>query len=155
MKQLFLLRHGEAGFSEGTDFQRQLTQRGTERLNRMGIELKSRSMEVDLMYCSAAQRTMETASIIHQYISIKEEIFLKQIYDGNLGDLLHLLENIPFQVNSCLIIGHNPILSLLVAHLSGESYINLQPGMLACLELEINDWRMIGLNTGILKEVFQ
>ncbi|WP_296705927.1 phosphohistidine phosphatase SixA [Algoriphagus sp.] len=155
MKQLFLLRHGEAGFSEGTDFQRQLTQKGIERLNRMGSGLKSRSLSVDLMYCSTARRTMETASIIHDYITIKEEIFIKEIYGGNLGDLIHLLENIPIQVNSCLIIGHNPILSLLVANLSGESYINLQPGMLAHLELEIDDWRMVGFDSGILKEIFQ
>lgn len=155
MKQLFLLRHGEAGFSEGTDFQRQLTKKGIDRLNRMGAELKSRSFSVDLMYCSTARRTMETASIINDYIIIKEEIFLKEIYGCNLGDLIQLLENVPIQANSCLIIGHNPILSLLVAHLSGESYINLQPGMLAYLQLEIDDWRMVSLNSGILKEVFQ
>lgn len=155
MKQLFLLRHGEAGFSEGTDFQRQLTKKGIERLNRMGAELKRRSFSVDLMYCSTARRTMETASIIKDFILIKEEIFLKEIYGCNLGDLIQLLENVPFQANSCLIIGHNPILSLLVAHLSGENYFNLQPGMLAHLQLEIDDWRMVGLNSGILKEVFQ
>jgi phosphohistidine phosphatase len=155
MKQLFLLRHGEASFSEGTDFQRQLTQKGIERLNRMGVELQSRSISLDLVYCSTAQRTMETASIIKNYFSIKEEIFLKEIYEGNLGDLINILENVSNQVNSCLLIGHNPILSLLLTHLSGENYINMQPGMLAHLELEINDWRMLGLNTGILKEIFQ
>jgi len=155
MKRLFLLRHGEASFSEGTDFQRQLTQKGIERLNRLGEELQSRSISIDLMYCSPAERTMETASIITNYLSVNEEIFLKEIYEGNLGRLIQILENTSNQVNSCLLIGHNPVLSLLVAHLSGENYINMQPGMLAHLELEINDWRMLGLNTGILKEIFQ
>ncbi|EAZ82562.1 SixA phosphatase family protein [Algoriphagus machipongonensis] len=155
MKQLFLLRHGEAGFSDGTDFQRQLTQRGIERLHRMGVELKSRSLGVDIMYCSTAERTMETAKIMESYLAIGEEIFLKEIYEGNLGALINLIENIPSTHNSCLIVGHNPIISLLVSHISGESYLNMQPGMMVCLDLEINEWQMVGLNTGILKEVFQ
>ena len=46
MKRLFLLRHGEAGFSEGTDFQRQLTAKGKENLKRLGEELKNRDLEL-------------------------------------------------------------------------------------------------------------
>ncbi len=155
MKQLFLLRHGEAGFSEGTDFQRKLTSEGKEKLNRLGKELKNRSFSIDFMYCSMAERTMETSKILESYISIKEELFLREIYESNLGYLIELLENCPDSVNSCLIIGHNPVLSLLMGHISGENYINLKPGMMACLDLQVSDWNMVGLNTGILKEILQ
>ncbi|MBN3518859.1 histidine phosphatase family protein [Algoriphagus lutimaris] len=155
MKRLFLLRHGEAGFSEGTDFQRQLTTKGKEKLNQLGKELQSRSLSIDFMFCSTAERTMQTAGIIQRYVAIKEEIFLKDIYESNLGGLIHILEGCPSHAESCLIIGHNPILSLLVSHVSGENYINMQPGMLACLDLEISDWSMVGVNTGSLIEILQ
>lgn len=155
MKRLFLLRHGEAGFSEGIDFQRNLTQKGKERLNRLGLELKNRSFSIDYLFCSTAERTMETASILLQYVPMKEEIFLREIYESKLADMIKMIEGCPNWVSDCLIIGHNPILSLLVSYISGEEYINLQPGMMACLDLEITNWKMISSYTGTLREILQ
>lgn len=155
MKQLLLLRHGEAGFSQGLDFERKLTPKGKEKLIRMGENLDQKLKSVDLVYCSAAVRTMETAELMEKHMSIKERVFTNDIYQGNLGDLLGLLEKTPSSVDSCLLIGHNPTISLLLAHLSDENYLGFQPGMLAVVELEISDWGMVGFGTGRLKEVFQ
>ncbi|TXE04427.1 SixA phosphatase family protein [Algoriphagus aquimarinus] len=155
MKQLFLLRHGEAGFSQGSDFQRQLTKKGRENLIRMGESLDEKLKSVDLMYCSSAQRTMETADLIGKRITIKESIFTRDIYQGNLGDMISLLEKTSASVDSCLFIGHNPTISLLLSHISDENYLGLQPGMMAVIDLEISDWKMIGFGTGILKEIIQ
>ncbi len=155
MKQLFLLRHGEAGFSQGSDFQRQLTEKGRENLVRMGKSLDKKLKSVDLMYCSTAQRTMETADLIGKYITIKESMFTKVIYHGDMGDLIALLEKTSSSVDSCLLVGHNPTISLLLAHLSDENYLGLQPGMMAVIDLEISEWKMIGFGTGILKEIIQ
>ena len=155
MKHLILLRHGEAGFSDGVDFQRQLTPAGKENLNRLGEILLSAEMKVDFMHCSAATRTRETAEIIKKYMEIGEEEYTRDIYEGNLESLLKLLENTPKTAESCILIGHNPTISLLLSHLTHENYIGLKPGMMAIIELEIHDWYMIGLGTGILKEVLQ
>lgn len=155
MKQLFLLRHGEASFSEGSDFQRKLTQKGIDDLNRMGNLLSDRSIDVDIMYCSSAQRTIETSDLIKNYIGVKEEIFMREIYDGELFDLLTILEKAPFLTNSCLLIGHNPAISLLLAHLTQEGYHGLQPGMMAVLELEISQWDLVREGSGILREIIQ
>lgn len=155
MKQLFLLRHGEAGFSDGSDFHRRLTQKGIDNLRRMGKLLADRSIVADIMYCSSAQRTIETSDLIRNFISIKEEIFTREIYDGDLNDLLTILEKTPFSANSCLLIGHNPTISLLLAHLTQEPYLGLQPGMMAVVNLEISQWHMIDKGTGILREVMK
>ena len=155
MKQLFLLRHGEAGFSDGSDFQRRLTQKGIDNLKRMGGVLAGRSVSVDFMYCSSAQRTIETSDLIKDYLSVKEEIFTREIYEGDLNDLLTMLEKTPFSANSCLLVGHNPTISLLLSYLTQEDYLGLQPGMMAEVNLEINHWNMIGRGTGILKEILQ
>lgn len=155
MKQLFLLRHGEASFSQGSDFQRQLTKKGRENLIRLGKSLDQKHMYVDLMYCSSAERTMQTADLIRKTIPIKESIFTKDIYHGDLGDIISLLEKTSSSVNTCLLIGHNPVISLLLSHLSDENYLGLQPGMMAILDLEIADWKMIGFGTGTLNEIIQ
>ncbi|GMQ29909.1 SixA phosphatase family protein [Algoriphagus confluentis] len=155
MKQLILLRHGEAGFSDGIDFQRQLTQRGKENLHRLGILLQSKGLTIDRMYCSSATRTRETAEIIKAYLPIHEEIYEKEIYSASLEVLVNLLENTPAEVQTCLLVGHNPTISLLMAHLSDGDYRGLSPGMMGILELEISDWYHIGMHTATLKEVLQ
>ncbi|MBC6365163.1 histidine phosphatase family protein [Algoriphagus sp. AK58] len=155
MKQLILLRHGEAGFSDGVDFQRQLTARGKDQLNKLGNTLEERGLEIDLMYCSAATRTRETAQIIKSHISIAEEIYEKEIYSAHLETLIKLIENTPKVVSTCLLIGHNPTISLLLSHLTSGNYIGLQPGMMAILDLELSEWYMIGMNTATLKEILQ
>ncbi|SEG20227.1 SixA phosphatase family protein [Algoriphagus boritolerans] len=155
MKHLILLRHGEAGFSDGLDFQRQLTSRGKENLNRLGQSIQSDSLKVDFMYCSSSTRTRETAEIIKKYINVGAEVYTPEIYEGNLDTLIQLLENTPKELESCILIGHNPTISLLIAHLTRAEYVGLQPGMMAKIDLEISEWNMIGLGTGTLREVIQ
>jgi phosphohistidine phosphatase len=153
MKQLILLRHGEAGFSDGSDFQRQLTVRGKAQLNNVGQHLILKELEIDRMYCSSATRTRETAEIIKSHIPVKEEIYEKEIYSANLEILLKILEETPKEVETCLLIGHNPTISLLLSFLTSGDYVGLQPGMLAILDLEVADWYMIGMHTASLREV--
>lgn len=155
MKHLILLRHGEAGFSDGVDFQRQLTPKGKENLNRLGQNLIVSPLKVDFLYCSSATRTRETAEIIKKYIQIGQEEYFKEIYDGNLESLINLLENTPREVETCMIIGHNPTISVLASHLTHSNYIGFQPGVMALIDLEISEWNMVGLGTGTLKEVMQ
>lgn len=155
MKQLILLRHGEAGFSDGVDFQRQLTTKGKENLNRLGQTLQPTGMKVDHLYCSAATRTRETAEIIKKYIDIGTERYVREIYEGGLEALIKYLENTPADAQSCMLIGHNPTISVLISHLTLSDYEGLQPGMMALIDLEINEWYRIGLGTGILKELRQ
>lgn len=155
MKQLILLRHGEAGFSDGVDFQRQLTSKGKDQLHKLGTILKEREMEIDLMYCSSATRTRETAEIIKSYLSIREEVYEKEIYAANLEILLQILENTPKSIHTCLLIGHNPTISLLLSHLTTGNYVGLQPGMMAILEIEVQEWYMVGMNTALLRELLK
>ena len=155
MKRLFLLRHGEARYFDGSDFQRRLTQKGIDNLKRMGEVLSGRSASVDIMYCSSAQRTIETSDLIKNYIEVKEEIFSREIYEGDLNVLLMMLEKTPFSANSCLLIGHNPSISHLLSCLTQEDYLGLQPGMMAEVHLEISQWKIVGRGTGILREILQ
>lgn len=155
MKQLFLLRHGEASFSDSSDFQRNLTQKGIEDLNRTGKLFSDRILTVDLMFCSSAQRTVETSNLIKNFIGVKEEIFMREIYEGDLFDLLNILEKAPSLANSCLLVGHNPAISLLLAHLTQEGYVGLQPGMMAEVDLNIKEWSLIREGSGVLRKILK
>ena len=155
MKKLILLRHGEAGFSDGLDFQRPLTYKGRASLEKLGSTLKEMGMEVDLMFCSPATRTWETSEIIKKFVPVHQEIFEKDIYSANLETLIQILEKTPEEVNTCLLIGHNPTISLLMAHLTDGNYIGLQPGMMGILEMQLPHWYLVGHNSAALKEMLQ
>ncbi|MHA7131877.1 SixA phosphatase family protein [Algoriphagus namhaensis] len=153
MKKLYLLRHGEAGFSEGLDFERNLTPRGVDQLTRMAALLQKRISKIDFMYCSSAHRTRQTAEVILSEIQIVEKEYTPLIYEGKLTDLLGLLESLPPRVHSCLVVGHNPIISLLLSHLTNLSYQNMSPGTFAQLEMELDSWELIGMGTCSLREI--
>jgi phosphohistidine phosphatase len=155
MKQLLLLRHGEASFSEGLDIDRQLTLKGKEKLSRLGELLANNGFSVDLMYCSEAERTQETARIIKNFIPVEKQVVTRTVYNADLNTLIELLEDTPETAEICLLVGHNPAISLLLSHISSSDYIGMQPGMLARIELEVPHWRMIGHGTGTLREILQ
>lgn len=153
MKKLLILRHGEAEPSNGSDFNRHLTFKGKSKLIALGQQLLKKPLEIELMYCSPAARTVETSELIKKYISINDTIFEKAIYSSSLEILLNMLEKTPKKIQTCLLVGHNPTLSLLATYLSSDDYLSLQPGMMVILELEIDDWKLIGMGTASLREV--
>ncbi len=155
MKQLFLLRHGEATFSSGSDFQRTLTDPGREKVYRLGKTLKEMNVSIDYLFCSEAKRTLETAQQIKKSIQIDAEEITRKIYEGDVKKLIDLLEQTPQDVENCLLIGHNPTISLLLSNITGASYFSLDPGMMAIIELEISNWKAIGMGTGSLREILE
>ncbi len=153
MKKLFLLRHGEAGFVEGSDFQRPLTPRGITTIKKVGAILQESIDEIDLMYCSPAQRTRETAELLGKYVLIKNSELQLNIYSGDLSTMMQMIDSTPDEVSSCLIVGHNPVISLMLSSLSDSEYINLSPGNLAILEFDVESWKLIISGSGDLREI--
>ncbi|UCS92367.1 histidine phosphatase family protein [Echinicola marina] len=157
-KYLTLLRHGEAepakGFNE--DFYRPLSESGKYKLNRLGNVLKNRELAFDVSYISTALRTLETAEIINNYISISRKEAQMQLYLADAEVIFEALKTSPDDFNHIMLVGHNPGISAVLALLTNDYQINLAPGMMAMLELYTDSWE-VGLNRGMgsLKEVLQ
>ncbi|TFV94223.1 phosphohistidine phosphatase SixA [Algoriphagus kandeliae] len=153
MKRLFLMRHGEASFSADVDFDRTLTPKGKSKVSHVAARLYELAPEIGKVYCSPAKRTKETASIIAERVLIKSQEYVRSIYDGDLQDLMDILENSPQDVNEVMIVGHNPLISLFAANLSDGDYLNMQPGDLIYIEFPLESWQLITFGSGILCEV--
>ncbi|NVJ85322.1 MAG: histidine phosphatase family protein [Algoriphagus sp.] len=153
MKRLFLMRHGEASFSADLDFDRSLTPKGKSKVAHVSARLNELAPEIAQLYCSPARRTLETAGIVAERVVIKHQKFEKSIYEGDLENLMDLLENTPSKFNEVLFVGHNPLISLFAANLSDGDYLNMQPGDLIYIEFPLDSWKLITYGSGILKEV--
>jgi phosphohistidine phosphatase len=156
-KTLYLLRHGEAepGIGHLGDLRRPLTEKGINYIKSLSGDLKSRKVEVDRILVSPSLRTSQTAAIISEYIPHKEIQIHDEIYDAEVSDLVRILQKIEPYIGSILLIGHNPALSTLVSKITGVEHINMPPGMLAIVEIVVNDWADVGIGTGILTEMVE
>lgn len=156
-KILYILRHGESEhFSKDhTDIHRKLTANGQKRLERLLQTFKNQKPKIDLIICSDAVRTKETAELVKRYLDIGELIYSNEIYEAEVEIILQKCLLVPEEVDQLMLIGHNPGLSYLLAMLTGENFLNMQPGMLAKVELNIDKWGHLGRNSGILLEIFE
>lgn len=154
-KFLYLLRHGQAepGIGPIGDIKRPLSELGKSHINQLSKVLDTRKITFDLILASPAIRTSQTSKIISQNVFSKENLEVDEIYEAELTDLLKILNKIDNRVESLLLIGHNPSLSLLATCLTGNDSINLSPGMLAIIQIEVDGWDKIGKNSGLLKEM--
>jgi len=154
-KVLFLLRHGEAAMSSASrrDFERPLTETGKKQLERLSKTLKANGLSFDLILCSNAKRTEETAKIIQEQLPTNQTKFLPELYESGPSTILNLINHVSDEVDQLLLIGHNPGISAVTAFLSGQDFISLKPGMLAKLEIFQDRWDGVGKNTALLTEI--
>lgn len=154
MKTLLLMRHAKAASSHPSiaDFDRPLLDEGQAAARRIGKFLKGETM-VDTAFSSTAARARETIETVLQFAAMPIEVrYDQRIYDGGPLRLLEVVSEIHDDLNAVLLVGHNPALEELVEVLTGED-VDLAPGTLAKIDLEVNEWGGIGAGNGVLDNV--
>lgn len=153
MKTLFLLRHAEAPMAyDMVDFDRPLSVRGNAQAQALGTVMVDKGYEPDLVQCSSAVRTRQTLAGVESSITIGHVEHKKSIYNASTGDLLSMVQETSSDINSVLIIGHNPTIYDFVRFLSRDeitvAYNTLlmsgyAPATLSVLSCDITDWKDI------------
>ncbi|SNS15328.1 phosphohistidine phosphatase [Belliella buryatensis] len=154
-KILAVLRHGEADFNFSNDFERQLNSNGKSQLIKLRELLKRSNLRPEKILSSAAVRTTQTAEIIAEIFDDVTVEFDRTIYEAEPGVILNSIADTDPLVNTLLLVGHNPGVSALVSSIADQGYLSMQPGMLVILEVHVNDWKHLGMGTGIVREVLQ
>lgn len=155
MKRLFLLRHAKAGFGQ-TDHNRPLAPRGQKDSLWLGQYLKKSQKMPDHIYCSAAQRTLETASQIQAGSStVITTSHHEDLYLASNHHIKTFIHNISPEIASAMIIGHNPGLSQLFQNLvatppSDYRSLKYPTCTLAVLDFDVTEWAQIANHTGKL-----
>ena len=137
MKSLTLFRHAktERDSTTGRDFDRRLSERGERDAPRMGEEIRNLGLEYDLVLSSPAARAVETAELAG--LSPR---FDQRIYDASAGELLSIAQQAEGQVETLMLVGHNPGFERLASRLVGAT-VEMPTGSLIEIELPIDDWR--------------
>ena len=111
-RTLVLLRHAKAEHpDEGSDFDRRLTTRGKADATVAGEWLAASQINPDLVLCSPAARTRQTWACIAQSLGNPEVRYEQSLYDAGRTEVFDLLRTVPDDVQTVLLIGHNPTVS--------------------------------------------
>ncbi|MEZ5817164.1 MAG: histidine phosphatase family protein [Hyphomicrobiaceae bacterium] len=160
MRTLSLLRHAKSSWDDATldDFDRPLAPRGRKAAPLMGRHMRDLGLAPDLVLCSSAARTRETAKLAlgefdDNRLPISHD---SAIYEASLSSLIARLRTVDDGVRHLLMIGHNPGLQDLVLCLVGgrldaahETIAEKLPtAALVVLDLDIADWSAIGPGCG-------
>jgi phosphohistidine phosphatase len=110
MHQLHLLRHAKSSWDDDTeDHARPLNKRGRESARLIGETLPKSLGALDLVLCSSALRTRETAALALAGFAQSPPIrYEDELYLASADRLLERLREIDETVESVMVIGHNP-----------------------------------------------
>ncbi|MEO3977012.1 histidine phosphatase family protein [Streptomyces sp. CAU 1734] len=129
-RRIVLLRHAKAEWSDSSDHDRPLADRGRMDAPVAGRRLAESGIAFDLALCSTAARTRETWKLaVHELPQRPRTVYEDRVYEASLGELIALLNETPDDVGDLLVIGHNPGMHALADALSGEAEGDLLPRM--------------------------
>lgn len=122
LRRLVVLRHAKSAWPEGVeDHRRPLAPRGLRDAPAAGRALAEAGGLPDLALCSTAvraRRTWELASA--QWGTPPPVRYDRRLYAAGVPDLLEVVGEVPREVETLLLVGHNPGLEDLVLELAGS-----------------------------------
>ena len=117
MKHLTLLRHAKSSWADSgqQDFDRPLNDRGLRDAPKMSKRLLDSAYTPDLILCSAANRTRQTAQFMLDIHSLDEQSieYDEALYLASAGTLLDFIQRVGNDVQHLMVIAHNPGLETL------------------------------------------
>jgi phosphohistidine phosphatase len=129
-RRIVLLRHAKAEWSQGSDHERPLADRGRLDASAAGSRLAGAGITPDLTLCSTATRTRETWKLFVSELAHRPKtVYEERLYEASLGELVALLNETSDEVHDLLVIGHNPGMHALADALAGEAEGDLLPRM--------------------------
>ncbi|MBP6011247.1 MAG: histidine phosphatase family protein [Alphaproteobacteria bacterium] len=167
MKTVYILRHAKSDWAEAglKDHERPLNDRGREAAPKMGAYLKAKRYKPSLVLCSTARRTVETCDLIKLSLGAGVTVtFEEALYLAEVRQLVERLRRLDDDIETVMIIGHNPGLEQLANGLPASPSTDEEERLhrrmrekfstcaLAVIKLPVKTWREVKMGSGTLKD---
>lgn len=142
MKRLILLRHAKSDWASGamTDHERPLNHRGRRDAPAIGEAIASLGWRPEVVISSDATRTRETWARMREALGVEAEPRLTAaFYLADLQAIREALADLPDEVTTVMVIGHNPGWEEAASTLTGQE-ITLTTANAAMLTVEAERW---------------
>lgn len=142
--KVYILRHGDAEATRTNDFERHLTVRGKQQIEKIFSMVPDELSSVEKIFASPYIRAQETASMVVELISTSKastpNITTTEdlVPESSLIKVMAMLEARSEQ--SILLVSHQPLVGELVNRLcaSPSGYHAMGTGNLACIEMDVH-----------------
>jgi phosphohistidine phosphatase len=164
MRLLYLMRHAKSDWHSAArdDFERPLNNRGSKDAVLMGQWLHTQNITPSLILSSPAQRAKQTAVAVAEAMgpAAGQIQFNKDLYLADRATLLKMLHSVPEQMESVLLVAHNPGLDDLVEWLAPEPPLLSESGKLmttaAIAMFAVPEpWAKLKRNTASLRQLLR
>ena len=148
-RTLYLMRHAKSDWNTGAehDFERPLNSRGTDDAAKMGRWMASTGLRPERITASTALRVWQTVTSVCREIDFPMEAieFDRRLYLANCAVLCSLIADTAGNIESQLVVAHNPGMEELLRHLLGDATPSPSDGKImptaALYALELpNEW---------------
>jgi phosphohistidine phosphatase len=145
MKLLYIVRHAKSSWDHPglEDYQRPLLEKGKKRTKYIVDYLLQNQVHVDLILSSHATRALETAKIIANALTYPENRIMisKNIYHGDSESLFNHFYDLSDDVNSLMMVGHNPTFTYFANYFLDKPIDNLPTSGVVCIEFRTTQWQ--------------
>ena len=142
MKTLLILRHAKSSWKDTSlaDHDRPLNKRGKQDAPRMGKFVREQDLVPDRIISSTAKRARNTAKAVAKACHCEDKVELtSEFYHAGPRAYLAVLQNVPDDDRRVMVVGHNPGMEALVAHLTNRME-TMPTAALAHVALPIEKW---------------
>jgi len=147
MKTLLLVRHAKSAWDTPgqADDQRPLLPKGVKKTTKVADYLFKEGVNTDLVISSQAVRAYETAKIMAACLDYPVKNILKdrRVYDGPYDRLLDLIYGTANDVNTLMIVGHNPLITQLANLFLHPGIDDMPTSAVVCINFHTGKWEEI------------
>lgn len=152
MKRIVIVRHAKAvPFGYDDDFNRKLRSQGKEDARILSLALKENRVSPDLILSSPAKRALKTAEIFASTLRYPASRIMveEELYEGlTTQDFLEIIRNLPENVQTVFVFGHNPTVYYLVNNLVKLFNSDMPTCSTVGIDFEAESWKEINARDG-------
>ncbi|RXJ89665.1 phosphoglycerate mutase [Arcobacter sp. CECT 8983] len=152
MKTLYIMRHADKDTSNPNidDYDIQITPKGLKDVENVSKKLKAKNVLPDLLVASPALRTKQTAEILAKELGYEKNIMYNEVlFQAFVNEVIESITYTFDDVDTLMIVGHNPSLTALGVNLVGlKEKILMGEGLK--IEFDCNSWTSIDISNAKL-----
>lgn len=149
---LYIVRHAKAEDRAPflSDHDRKLTADGTIAAARMGRHLRGQAVRPDRIISSTAARAKSTADVLAEQLGFEPAQIEadERLYEGGPKAYLAAVNALPDEVQSVMLVGHNPDVSYFAEFLTHQNVGSMSKGAVVAVRFENLNWAQVSGRTG-------
>lgn len=138
--KVYIMRHGEAGYSASSDASRSLTAKGNEQCALIARWFNEQQITFDLAFVSPYVRAQQTFALVANLVPVQQVQTDELLTPGGYANLFaNQLNILPNTIHSVLVVSHLPLVGYLVNELcSNVGSPMFSTAEVACVSLSSN-----------------